>query len=76
MKRPIEKLYPLEIKAKERHDQNAAKQMDDLDGAIIQHQRQKRAVSLDADCRRKELDQLMNQIDLSGGVCRRKSLCL
>ena len=63
VKRPIEKLYPLEIKAKERHDQNAAKQMDNLDGTIIQHQRQNRAAALDEAWRRKELDQSMNQID-------------
>ena len=41
VKRPIEKLYSLKIKVKERHDQNEAKQMDNLDGAIIQHQSQK-----------------------------------
>ena len=63
VKRPIEKLYPLEIEAKERHDQNAAEQIDNLDGAIIQHQRQKRAAALDADWCRKKLDQSMDQID-------------
>ena len=46
VKRPIEKLYPLEIKAKGRHDQNAAEQMDNLDETIIQHQRQKKSCSI------------------------------